>query len=176
MGTHNLLLSLGDSMFLEVIAPDPKAKPPGRPRWFALDSLGTNAPASLSTWVARTSDIGASNSACSEMLGEIEPMSRGAFNWLMSVTADGALCLDGIAPALIEWQTQTHPAAKLKDHGLTLAKLELVHPDPERVSRLLHSIGLLGPVVVTADNNGQGSPRLIAHISASNGENYKIGV
>jgi hypothetical protein len=41
MGTHNLLLKLGDSMFLEVIAPNPNAPAPARPRWFALDTIGT---------------------------------------------------------------------------------------------------------------------------------------
>ena len=39
MGTHNLLLRLGESVFLEVIAPDPAAAPPGRPRWFGLDDV-----------------------------------------------------------------------------------------------------------------------------------------
>ncbi|MDF1855396.1 MAG: VOC family protein [Pseudooceanicola sp.] len=37
MGTHNHLIRLGESGFLEVIAPDPDAAPPSRPRWFELD-------------------------------------------------------------------------------------------------------------------------------------------
>jgi hypothetical protein len=36
MGTHNHLLRLGETLFLEVIAPDPAALP-ARPRWFSLD-------------------------------------------------------------------------------------------------------------------------------------------
>jgi hypothetical protein len=32
MGTHNLLLRLGNSLFLEVISPDPDAPSPERPR------------------------------------------------------------------------------------------------------------------------------------------------
>ncbi len=39
MGTHNLLLRLGDSLFLEVLAIDPDAPSPPRPRWFGLDNL-----------------------------------------------------------------------------------------------------------------------------------------
>ena len=38
MGTHNVLLSLGGSVYLEVIAVDPEAEPPDRPRWFSLDN------------------------------------------------------------------------------------------------------------------------------------------
>lgn len=39
MGTRNRLLRLGDDVFLEVIAIDPDAPPPGRPRWFGLDDV-----------------------------------------------------------------------------------------------------------------------------------------
>ncbi len=37
MGTHNRLLRLGDDIYLEVIAVDPEAPRPERPRWFGLD-------------------------------------------------------------------------------------------------------------------------------------------
>ena len=91
----------------------------------------------LSTWVAHTTDIHATASACSEALGEIEPMNRSSLNWLITIPNDGSLPLNGIAPALIEWHTNVHPASTLQEHGLSLAKLELFHPEPERVSRLL---------------------------------------
>src|SRR4051812_41644302 len=57
LGTHNVLVSLGSRRYLEVIAVDPVAPSPSRPRWFGLDTdevrgrLGTG-PA-LVTWVAR---------------------------------------------------------------------------------------------------------------------------
>ena len=38
MGTHNALLGLG-AIYLEVIAADPDAPAPGRPRWFNLDEF-----------------------------------------------------------------------------------------------------------------------------------------
>jgi hypothetical protein len=168
MGTHNLLLRLGDSLFLEVISPNPGAPAPTRPRWFALDTLRPDSAPALSAWVVRTPDIHATDTACSEALGNIESMSRGALNWLITIPGDGALLLSGIAPALIEWQTEVHPAAKLRDHGLSLAKLELFHPEPERISRLLRSMGLEGPVSVLAAPAGS-APRLIAHINTPQG-------
>jgi hypothetical protein len=168
MGTHNLLLRLGDSLFLEVISPNPKAPAPSRPRWFALDTLHPNAEPMLSAWVARTPDIRSSASACAEALGNVEPMSRGALNWFITIPADGALPLNGIAPALIEWQTKVHPASTLQDHGLSLAKLELFHPEPERISRLLHSLGLEGPLSVSLPRGGC-TACMVAHINTPQG-------
>jgi hypothetical protein len=168
MGTHNLLLRLGDALFLEVIAPNPAAPAPFWPRWFALDSLAPNSAPALSAWVARTSDIHTTTSASSEVLGNIEPMSRGALNWLITIPPDGSLPLGGVAPVLIEWQTDVHPATRLEDHGLSLAKLELFHPEPDRVSRLLLSLGIEGPVSITAAQSGA-APRLVAYIDTPKG-------
>ena len=168
MATHNLLLRLGDAMFLEVISPNPAAPAPSRPRWFALDSLGPQSPPCLSAWVVRTPDIRSAVSAASEPLGNVEPMSRGILDWLITIPEDGSLPLDGAAPALIEWQTDTHPAAKLEDKGLSLARLEIAHPNPDRVSRLLSSLELDAPVSVAALPPGA-SARLVAHINTPQG-------
>jgi hypothetical protein len=90
-------------------------------------------------------------------------MSRGALNWLITIPADGSVPLEGTAPALIEWHTDVHPAATLEDDGLSLARLEIAHPNPERVSRLLSSLELDAPVSVLAAPAGA-SARLVAHI------------
>lgn len=168
MATHNLLLRLGEAMFLEVIAPDPQASAPARPRWFGLDGLRADSPPSLSTWVARTKDIHASAAASSESLGAIEPISRGALNWLITIPADGSVPLDGVGPALIEWPAEAHPASTLPHCGLTLARLEIFHADPARVTRLLNSIGLDAPVIVGALPAGQAA-HLVAHIDTPQG-------
>jgi hypothetical protein len=168
MGTHNLLLRLGNALFLEVISPNPAAPPPSRPRWFDLDRLPENAVPALTTWVVRTDDIHASLAACVEPLGAIEPMTRGALNWLITIPADGSVPGDGVAPALIQWQTDTHPASRLEDAGLSLAMLEVFHPEPARMAKLLASIGLDGPVSLRETENGA-PPRLVAHINTPRG-------
>ena len=168
MGTHNLLLRLGDSMFLEVIAPNPTAPAPARPRWFALDSLTPLSPPALSTWVVRTTDIHAAVAASSERLGKVEPMSRGALNWLITIPEDGSVPLNGVGPAMIEWHTGFHPAANLEDKQLSLARLDIYHPNPDRVSSLLQSLELDVPVSVVPAPHGT-MPGLVAHINTPHG-------
>lgn len=150
MGTHNLLLRLGNSLFLEIISPDPRASPPSRPRWFGLDKLRPDSPPRLAAWVARTDDIRSAVSGAAESIGKIELITRGTLEWRITILADGSLPLDGAAPALIEWHTAIHPTAMLEDHGLSLSGLEIFHAQPARVSRLLQSIDCGGPVCVSA--------------------------
>lgn len=168
MATHNQLLRLGDTLYLEVIAPNPAAPAPDRPRWFGLDTLGPRSAPSLSTWVVRSTDIQAAAAAASEPLGPIESMSRGALDWLITIPADGSVPLDGVAPALIEWHTDTHPAARMKDQGCALERLEIVHPDPDRVTRLLSSLALDAPVSVRRAEPGAAA-RLVAHFDTPHG-------
>src|SRR3954464_627628 len=73
MGTHNVLLRLGERVYLEVIAVDAGAPPPGRPRWFRLDEPDAVRLPRLATWAARTRDIRAAAAASTLPPGAIEP-------------------------------------------------------------------------------------------------------
>lgn len=170
MATHNCLLRLGDAMFLEVIAANPQAVSPPRPRWFALDRLGPAACPALRGWVVRSTAIQESSVAASEPLGRIESLSRGARTWQMTVPEDGSLVLDGAAPALIEWSAgQGHPAAGLEDYGLSLRALTVIHPEPARLERLYASLALAAPVSVRAARPGEPPVGLLAEIATPQG-------
>ena len=168
MGTHNLLLRLGDAAFLEVIAPNPAAPRPPRPRWFALDDPALREPR-LATWVARTDDLRAWPAAALAPLGAVEAMTRGARAWLITIPADGTPPLAGAAPALIEWQSPRHAAAlDMPASGCSLASLTLSHPIPGDVSRLLAALDLGGVASVRA-STGDAQARLIAEILTPTG-------
>ncbi|OZI17991.1 hypothetical protein CAL18_12750 [Bordetella genomosp. 7] len=168
MGTHNLLMRLGENVYLEVIAPDPDAQPPGRARWFALDTIGPDTAPRLAAWVARTDDIVAARAACGAVPGEIEPMTRGALAWRITIPVDGALPEGGAAPALIQWDSAPHPASMLDDLGCTLRRLDVYHPEPSRVRRLLDALAFDGPVCVHGLPAGQ-ALRLSADIQTPHG-------
>jgi hypothetical protein len=128
MGTHNRLMRVGADVYLELIAIDPDAPAPARPRWFALDEPWqrariTQRPRPIA-WVARTSDIAADLSAHPE-LGRAEGMTRGDLAWRISLRVDGALPHHGLLPVLIEWSDGRSPAARIPDLGIQLMRLRL---------------------------------------------------
>lgn len=139
MGTHNLLLSLGPSLYLEVVAVDPEAPPVARPRWFGLDDVPPQSAARLAAWVANTDDIHAHTSPA---LGMVEQMEREGLTWLMTSTADGHPPLSGAVPLLIQRATNFHPASRLPDVGLRLRRLRIQHPQPDDVAPVLARMAL----------------------------------
>ena len=168
MGTHNCVLKLGEKFYLEVLAINPNAPPPNRPRWFQLDEPDPFQPMRLATWIARTDDIHAATTASPIPLGQVEPMSRGQMNWLITIPADGSLPLHGIAPTLIQWSAGVHPAATMRESGCALVHLEGFHPEARKVTSVLESIGFEGDFRVSALPPGQ-KPCLVAHIQTPAG-------
>ena len=168
MGTHNCFVRLGERLYLEVIAADPEAARPGRPRWFQLDQRESVRACRLATWVVRTDDIRAAVAASPVALGSVEPMSRGALSWLITIPADGSLPLEGVAPTLIEWPAGPHPADTLQDTGCRLLSLEGFHPRPEEVSGVLKAIGFEGEFAVSPLPRGA-PPHLVARIQTPGG-------
>lgn len=146
MATHNLLLALGSTVYLEVISPDPRAAPVARPRWFGLDHVLPGSNARLAAWVASTDDI--AGMAVPE-LGEIETMRRETHTWQMTVRADGSVPLDGAAPLLIQRPSGVQPAAALPQSGLVFQRLRIRHPAPAQVLALFAQIGLASQPAVT---------------------------
>ena len=126
-GTHNWLLSLGPEIYLEVIAINPDAPDPGRPRWYALNEFEGRT--RLTNWAVRSNDLGAALDAALEGTGEPIAVTRGDLSWVMAVPKDGRLPLGGHAPALLEWKGTAHPCQRLPDEGVRLLELEVSHPD-----------------------------------------------
>lgn len=127
MGTHNRLLKLGERRYLEVIAIDPQAPPPRRPRWFALDTPEMRdrlerGPA-LIHWVVRSEDIEADVRASPEPL-EVLALSRGDYRWRIGVPRDGRIPCGGRCATLIQWEGNRHPADDLPDSGCRLVELD----------------------------------------------------
>ncbi|QFU09345.1 hypothetical protein PARPLA_02311 [Rhodobacteraceae bacterium THAF1] len=124
MGTHNRLLSLGDA-YLEVIAIDPDAPAPDRPRWFDLDNR-SGAPA-LTNWVASAADMDRAVAEAPMGMGEVHDLSRGDLAWRMAIPPSGALPFDGVLPALLQWRG-ARAQDGLEPQGCKIKRLILTHP------------------------------------------------
>jgi hypothetical protein len=155
MGTHNRLFSIAGDRFpqayLEVIAIDPDAPPPGRARWFGLDRLALHEGPRLVHWVARSPNLDmqrwglvASGLNPGETLALQREAPRGLLRWRIVVPADGEPLCGGALPALIEWQGP-HPAEAMPASGVTLEHLTL-RGLPERAGQVLRlrSVELAG--------------------------------
>lgn len=161
MGTHNLLLGLGD-LYLEVIAVDPDAPAPPHPRWFDLDRFA--GPPRLAHWIAATDDLSGDIARSPQGTGTPVALARGDLRWRMAVPPDGRLPFAGMFPALIAWDGPLHPAALLADHGLRLTRLVVSHPRAEGLQQALAG-RLDDPRLVIV----QGAPGLAAHVMTPEG-------
>ncbi|CAM3636642.1 VOC family protein [Deinococcus frigens] len=142
-GTHNALLSLGPDCYLEVIAIDPDAPAPGRPRWFGLDTPGMHerlkdGPA-LIHWVVAVERL--------EPGPEVLELSRGENRWALTVPENGELPMHGVAPSRIQWHTPP-PPTRLTDVGVRLGRLRLGTPTPDTLRAVLDDLNFMGEVEV----------------------------
>lgn len=168
MGTHNRLLKLGPRTYLELIAIDPAAPAPLRPRWFGLDSdvvreRAMNTPFLL-TWVASTTSV---VDAVIQVpaLGEVVAAARSQFSWRITVPDDGRLQFAGTLPTVIEWQGDAHPCDVLEDRGCELLQLKLAHPAATSIVPLYRALRLAGPIALVP-----GPIELAARIRSPRGE------
>lgn len=149
MGTHNRLLKLGARVYLELIAIDPAAPPPTRPRWFDLDAPPLRARLAaapqLIAWVVRCDDIVEAVTRV-PALGRVHALARDAYRWRIAIPDDGALPFGGALPAVIQWEGDAHPADRLPDRGCALRALELSHPAAAALLALFRDLRIAGPV------------------------------
>ena len=144
MGTRNTLMSLGDDVYLEIIAPDPEQPDPPNGRPFDIDAMSEG---QLITFAIHASegetieDVTAAMAACGEDPGPISAMSRvkpdgEEIHWSLTMSAG-----PGLVPFVIEWGDTTHPAT-VTPTGCTLVSLSGTHPDPDHIRALHSAIGI----------------------------------
>lgn len=153
MATHNRVMTLGDGVYLEIIAIDPEGVPPAHPRWFALDDPLVRASLAngprLLTWAVNTSNLHALCAAASVPLGKITAAQRGELKWQVTVAEDGRLPASGCIPLCIQWQIPFHPASRMVDLGCRFKSLSIAHPRPDWLADVLTGIGAAHCVAIS---------------------------
>lgn len=145
MGTHNAVLRLGPSIYLEVIAVDGDAPAPERPRWMGLDdplvreSLARGP--RLVCWMAVTDDIAAAAAKFGPLVGAVWNGERGPLRWQLTVRPDGSLPAGGAVPSLIQWPENVHPAKTMSDGGFSFRSLTVRHRAKAWLDATLEDLG-----------------------------------
>lgn len=145
IGTHNALLSLGRSVYLEIIAPDPDQPPPSEPLPFGLGELHEPG---LAAWALAVTDIESRAESARNAghdPGTVVRMTRalpggGELSWRLTIRRPSAG--DGLVPFLIQWDAGgPHPSAS-SPGGCTLTDLTAEHPRPEEIEPMLAALGV----------------------------------
>ena len=146
-GTHNKLLALGPTTYLEIIAPDPAQPEPPGPRPYGVDGAARSG---LVGWAIACDDIDlaveharAAGFDPGDVIDGHRRTAEGAtLRWRITSNARAA----GVIPFLISWGETAHPAASVPP-GLRLESLCIEHPDPELIARALRTLGTTMPVI-----------------------------
>lgn len=134
MGTHNRLLNISGPhhprVYLEIIAIDPDAPPPGRARWFDLDQPTLRERLAqgpgLIHWVSRVPNLDAALANWRGEgvdAGEVVEASRGNLRWRIALREDGRRLRREALPVLIEWG-ESHPTDGMPESGVQLLGFE----------------------------------------------------
>lgn len=146
-GTRNALLSLGDSVYLEIIAPDPEQDLTNNFGGF----LGDLESPGLITWCASHPNL---VQAATDMKSlEFEPNGPAAWSRkdpTGNVLAWELLFINGhdlgtIVPFLIDWKNAPHPAG-FAPKGCTIKSFELRTPGSVLLRGVLDMLGLKIPI------------------------------
>jgi hypothetical protein len=182
MGTHNRVLGMAEGIYLEVIAIDPQAEPPARPRWFGLDQDAVRARLAqgpyLAHWAARVEaplDLSRMQAEHPDRLAPAIAMTRGALRWRLTVPDDGSLPAwreagvaagDGLLPTLIQWDVPDYPGVSLPRQDLALLRLSGSHP---QAGLLRQGLAWMGADHLIELEQADGPPRLSAQIATAQG-------
>ncbi len=130
MGTHNRVVKISKSVYLEVISIDPNSGDLRSKRWFNLDSLKLQSQLRKSPRV-----IGyVIENIDTKILKYYEPFfkaSRGKYKWQFAMPSNNVGMsidqshLNGIMPSLINWESEK-PINKMQNNHLNLEKIQIM--------------------------------------------------
>jgi len=174
LGTHNALLSLGDGVYLEILALDPAQKMEAR--WIGIDCPTKPC---LATYCVQSDgkleDVQASAKAKGYDIGSIKDYSREntegkTLKWRLAADHHTSgyekLPFRGLVPFIVDWSVNPleHPSA-ISPKGCRLAELRAYHPNPEELRKVFEALNLKGITVEAGDTE-----RLEAILDSPNGQ------
>jgi Glyoxalase-like domain len=123
-GTHNQLLKLGETCYLELIALDPTQVNPEKRPLFGLSSASVisllRRGPQLLAWVARSTQLNQLlQQSPQTQFGSATLMQRDSLQWHITHRTDGEPVPE-LLPTLIDWGNAAHPCTRLPVSPVTL--------------------------------------------------------
>ena len=158
MGTHNRVIKIDKSIYLEIIAINPCSAAPKQDRWFNLDNPKlqqklTNYPQIIG-YVIETDD----KEIFKYFRAPIKA-SRGNYNWNFAMPnlekdfLNNELIQNGIMPSLISWKSNK-PIIKMKNNQFSLNKIEVqIRNNQIQYKNFIDSLGVIEKLVFSIKNN-----------------------
>jgi len=145
-GSHNAILPLQETSYVELIALDPDNPEPAMPPPFGLAELSEPR---LVTWAVRSQDIEADTARSKERgydTGLTLPASRTTpdgvrLEWKLTLHPEPVF--DGLVPFVIDWAATPHPARpdEADIARCTLQSFSGLHPQASSVTETLGALG-----------------------------------
>jgi hypothetical protein len=144
-GTHNALASLGDGVYVEILAPNPADVKPGNPTE-GLDFLRKMTTLTPIGWALAASDVAVAKKRAEEAgmtMSQVRPGARrlpggSTLEWVtVGVTAPA----HNWAPFFIQWKDPALQPASTAPGGCTLTSVTLADANPEPLRSLFDAVG-----------------------------------
>ena len=91
-------------------------------------------------WVLQVEDIHRARKNCGYDPGEVINISSGDLEWQITIPKDGGLAEGGVLPVLIQWPSGRNPAHRLTLSPVQLTHLEITHPSPSNIEKILQRL------------------------------------
>lgn len=144
-GTHNALASLGDGVYVEILAPNPADAKPGNPTEGLeyLNKITTLTPIGWALGASDLADAKRRAEAAGLTVSQVRPGARtlpdgATLEWITVGVTEPA---HGWAPFFIQWTNPARHPARTSPRGCTLASVTLADPDPGPLRSLFEAVG-----------------------------------
>ncbi|MEZ4930829.1 MAG: VOC family protein [Saprospiraceae bacterium] len=143
-GTHNALVHLGKSCYLEIIAPDPTNDTFSGQRWMGIDLVTEP---KITRWAVKSNDLGRDSAYLATVdprLGELKGGTRKKPDgtkliWKATVTLPEPEV--EVLPFVIDWKGADHPTNSLPQ-VCKLIELRGMHPTPFMIAAAVASLNI----------------------------------
>ena len=158
LGTHNALLSLGDGVYLEILALDPAQKMEAR--WIGIDCPTKPC---LATYCVQADQADGKD-------GKLENTEGKTLKWRLAADHHTSgyekLPFRGLVPFIVDWSVNPleHPSA-ISPKRCRLAELRAYHPNPGELRKVFEALNVKGIMVEAGDTE-----RLEAILDSPNGQ------